>query len=162
MGNRAVIAFRGGCTPTAECIYLHWNGGRASIEGFLTAAKKLHICPRLGPADNKRAITQLGHLIAYFFFGLDLGTTVYIEPVWDAMIDNGDQGMFLIDDQFNIVGRLFNEGDEEFNPSKTAFIIDTITARAPVFNDLPVARKHRPGDRLYDAIDHVRHLLNQA
>ena len=44
MGNRAVIAFVAddGTQDKDLClgIYLHWNGGRDSVEGFLEYAKK--------------------------------------------------------------------------------------------------------------------------
>jgi len=37
MGNRAVITQS--TADSAPAIYLHWNGGRASIDGFLQAAR---------------------------------------------------------------------------------------------------------------------------
>ena len=41
MGNRAVIAFEqnGKQDKNSVGIYLHWNGGRDSVEGFLQTAK---------------------------------------------------------------------------------------------------------------------------
>ena len=41
MGNRAVIT--ASTAPDAPSIYLHWNGGRDSVEGFLKAARDLSI-----------------------------------------------------------------------------------------------------------------------
>ena len=36
MGNRAVIAYREEGVPKEQstAIYVHWNGGRDSVEGF--------------------------------------------------------------------------------------------------------------------------------
>ena len=162
MGNRAVIAFQTGCTPQSKCIYLHWNGGRASVEGFLQAAKQLNIQPRQGPADTERAITQLATLIAQFFFGCRVGTTVYIEELRYADCDNGDNGLYLIDNQFNIVERRFSSSYEKTEPDKTSAIVDLITSRAPIFNDPPCLRKHRPEDREYDVLDHINYMLKNA
>jgi len=39
MGNRAVVCFDE-YNDDAIGIYLHWNGGRDSVEAFLMAAKK--------------------------------------------------------------------------------------------------------------------------
>ena len=48
MGNRAVLQFKhrnqyNNKVETLPSIYLHWNGGRASVEAFLDVAKKLNI-----------------------------------------------------------------------------------------------------------------------
>ena len=47
MGNRAIIALVDSDFDTgdldAPAIYLHWNGGRASVQAFLNVAKKLEI-----------------------------------------------------------------------------------------------------------------------
>ena len=46
MGNRAVIT-----TPDKKIgVYLHWNGGRDSVEGFLQTCKKI----RLSPAGTRQ------------------------------------------------------------------------------------------------------------
>ena len=62
MGNRAVIAFEN--KPDAVGIYLHWNGGRNSVEGFLEAGKEVCL---LG--DHPYAMAQLVQLIGQFFGG---------------------------------------------------------------------------------------------
>jgi len=40
MGNRAVITTAPYSTSNVG-IYVHWNGGRASVEGFLKACREL-------------------------------------------------------------------------------------------------------------------------
>ena len=39
MGNRAIITTKEGYQNNGAGIYLHWNGGRDSVEGFLLYAK---------------------------------------------------------------------------------------------------------------------------
>jgi hypothetical protein len=51
MGNRALLTFS--TEPTAPAIYLHWNGGRASVLGFLKAARQLGIT-----ADNDEELMR--------------------------------------------------------------------------------------------------------
>ena len=45
MGNRAIISYRedGQDKQLAPSIYLHWNGGRDSVEAFLEASQTLGI-----------------------------------------------------------------------------------------------------------------------
>lgn len=137
MGNRAVIAFVG-ATKGSACIYLHWNGGRASVEAFLAAARDLNICHldrSWGLIDQARAMDQLGTLVARNFFGHDIGFTVYVEDFGVTDKDNGDNGVYLIDDKFFICGRLHAPRREEVNGEKTKAIFDRIVERAPIFND---------------------------
>jgi len=133
MGNRAVITFS--TASTAPAIYLHWNGGRASVEGFLEAAKTL------GLRSNRwteTTVNQLAELIAHHFFGVDVGMTVYRQKYGQTDRDNGDNGVYLLDNKLNIK-RLhmptYQPFEEETNPKKTADIVQTITSRAPIFND---------------------------
>lgn len=125
MGNRAVIAFRE--TKTAPCIYVHWNGGRASVEAFLAAARDLGIRHIDNPAEF---FPRLKSVILSF-----LGGSVYLETYGSADRDNWDNGVFLIDADLNIRGRRFARGSEEINPEKTASIRADIVARHANFND---------------------------
>jgi len=56
MGNRAVVVFDE-FKPESEAaaIYLHWNGGRDSIEGYLKATRIL-MGGRLGDGAYARTI----------------------------------------------------------------------------------------------------------
>lgn len=98
MGNRAVIAFK--ASPQIG-IYVHWNGGRESVEAFLRATKE-----RVGPSshDPQRALARLTETIARFFSDGD-GLCVYVGLMCQLDTDNGDNGTFWIGDRWNIVER---------------------------------------------------------
>jgi len=134
MGNRAVITFS--TASSAPAIYLHWNGGRASVEGFLTAAKQLGLRSNRWTLDT---VDSLAELIARHFFGVDVGFTVYRQKYGQTDRDNGDNGVYVLDNNLNIKKRLhmpsYQPFKEETNPEKTADIVETITSRAPIFND---------------------------
>ena len=139
MGNRAVIVFQGQRYRLSSlCVQLQWNGGRASIEGFLQAARQLNIRrPRREDThDHDRAIRQLGHLIGTYFFGYGVGFTTYVLPYADAHRNNRDNGVYVINADFEIVERLHaGHNLEEWNAEKTEAICQHITQRAPIFND---------------------------
>jgi hypothetical protein len=136
MGNRAVITYRR--HPAAPCVYLHWNGGRASVEGFLEAARRLGL--RHVGADDAAFFDRFAGLVARHFFGCEVGFTVYRHRLGQADRNNGDNGVFRIDDELQIVGREFAPRVEEVNPGKTRDIVELIVARAPVFNFGPEGR----------------------
>lgn len=137
MGNRAVVTF--GTTKFSPCIYLHWNGGRASVEGFLNAVKALRINPpdaRWGLVDEERFMEQAAKVIGPWFFGNDPGFTIYLEKYGSADSDNGNNGTYILDrSTLGIKSRRFRQDSEEINPAKTAHITEQILARAPIFND---------------------------
>lgn len=111
MGNRAVISFTN--TSSSPCVYVHWNGGRASIEGFLRAAKRVNLAPD---------IAELHKLIKGF-----IGSSAYLQNVGRSDCNNGDNGQYLISDDWRITGRLHSKNHEEINPEKTTSIaIDCI------------------------------------
>lgn len=139
MGNRAVITF--GQDVNSPCIYLHWNGGRASVEAFLLAARHLGLrgCPEAGHGlAGKHAeamvLDDLAGIIGRHYFGHDVGYTVYREQYGRTDKDNGDNGVYLLNRDLTIGGRLYSRG-EETNATKTAEIFASIVQRAPVFND---------------------------
>lgn len=108
MGNRAVVAFTQHPSKSTPVIYLHWNGGRASIEGFLAAAKELDI----------HEIRAFGAMIKPWM------DSVYDETYGRAHTDNWDNGVYLVDAKsLEIVGRRFmRDCGEEVNPEKSAEI----------------------------------------
>lgn len=129
MGNRAVITFD--THDEAPCIYLHWNGGRASVEAFLHAAKLLQITlPDDLPLGKAKtwAMDRLAQLLAHRFFGCEVGTTVYRTTYGRADTDNWDNGVYIVDIYWDIVGRLFQPYPDELDALKTAEICDTIVA----------------------------------
>ena len=132
MGNRAVITF---ATHTnAPAIYLHWNGGRASVEGFLSAARQLGLRHARTPQAQTDALDQLAEMLARHYFRCNVGMTVYRLHYAGSDRDNGDNGTYLLGKDLTIIERLFKPRADEINHAKTAAIIEQITAAAPIFN----------------------------
>jgi hypothetical protein len=96
MGNRAVIT-----TEAKDLgVYLHWNGGRDSVEAFLLYCKlKGYRCPE----NDNYGWARLCQVIGNFFGdGLSVGIDKY-----DRLdTDNGDNGTYIIKD-WQIVGKEF-------------------------------------------------------
>jgi len=89
MGNRAVITFDD-YTPEGVGLYLHWNGGRGSIEGFLKATRIL-MEGRVSDGVYSRA--RLTQVIGTFFGGnLSFGMGACKE-----LDCTGDNGVFIVD-----------------------------------------------------------------
>ena len=103
MGNRAVIKTESGRFG----IYLHWNGGRDSVEAFLTYCKMRGF---RAPEQDGYGWARLAQVIGNFFGG---GTSIGIcETGGD---DDGkwcDNGAYIIRD-WEIVGRENFDGPEQ-------------------------------------------------
>ena len=101
MGNRAVISFKCEGVPKeySPSIYLHWNGGRDSIEGFLKAHEKANF------RNGAYGIARLIQLITNWFGGgLCVGVGVYSQ----MDTDNFDNGVYWVCSKtFKIVEREF-------------------------------------------------------
>ena len=132
MGNRAVITFS--TYTNAPAIYLHWNGGRASVEGFLSAARQLGLRHAPTAAAQTQALDQLAELLARHYFRCNVGMTVYRLHYAGSDRDNGDNGTYLLGRDLSIIERLYKPGPDEINPAKSAAIAERITATAPAFN----------------------------
>lgn len=119
MGNRAVISFSE--RKSAPSIYLHWNGGRASVEGFLEGCRRGGY-KATGDADKDTQF--IARAIAPFFMqNWGIRMTVYEQPVGRADRDNGDNGWYIIDQKtLEIVKRIHRRYEEEVSPGKTASI----------------------------------------
>lgn len=109
MGNRAVITTEKGwlCKENNLGIYLHWNGGRDSVEAFLTYCKMKGY--RTPESDNY-GWASLGAVITNFF-GAD-GTSIGIDIVSRLDCNNFDNGVYIIKD-WEIIDRKFFEGREQ-------------------------------------------------
>ena len=107
MGNRAVISFKCEGVPKeySPSIYLHWNGGRDSIEGFLKAHEKATF--RNGDYGIARLIQLITNL---FGGGLCVGVGVYSQ----MDTDNFDNGVYWVCSKtFKIVEREFKRQKEQ-------------------------------------------------
>jgi hypothetical protein len=123
MGNRAVIQF--GTEDTAPAVYLHWNGGRASVKAFLAAARELGVRD-----DPEYACARLSQIIGNWFGGtLSLGAGA----ASDLDRDNYDNGTYVVYG-WQIVDRLFFAGDEDIDPASTAEILrQVLEINRPIF-----------------------------
>jgi hypothetical protein len=124
MGNRAVITESK--ADNAPAIYLHWNGGRASVEAFLTAARQTGQYSGRTMAER---MDKFATLLARHFFECEIGQTVYRMPYGQTDRDNWDNGVYVISDRGEIIGREFFEGTEEINAEKTESIRSDIVAK---------------------------------
>ena len=115
MGNRAVITKVNNDNPNYEYangdqvgIYLHWNGGYDSVNAFLTYCKLKGF--RGVETDESYAWARLTQVIANFFGG---GLSVGIDILKHLDCDNYDNGVYLINDKWEIVDRRYYEGEEQ-------------------------------------------------
>lgn len=102
MGNRAVIT-----TPAKKVgIYLHWNGGRDSVQAFL---KYCELQGFRSPEYDNYGWSRLCQVIGNFFGG---STSIGIDEYYKLDTDNYDNGVYIIEN-WKIVGREFFEGTEQ-------------------------------------------------
>lgn len=86
MGNRAFIKFQGLNTG----IYLHWNGGRDSVEPFLEYCRLKDYRP------DDYGVARMCQVIGNFFGGgLSLGV-MSTKGMSNADLDSGDNGVYIV------------------------------------------------------------------
>ena len=120
MGNRAVIAFKSEhiAKEDSPAIYLHWNGGRDSVEAYLAAAKILGIRWN----DPTYCIARLTQIIGNSFGGyLSLGVGCFK----NLDTNNYDNGVYWIADG-EIVEREFFEGKEQNQHNYDEFVAEIV------------------------------------
>ena len=109
MGNRAVITASLSNDPQTSNdigIYLHWNGGRDSVEAFLEYCKRRGFRP---PDQDNYGWARLCQVIANYFGG-DLSIGVDLCRNLDC--DNYDNGVYVIHG-WDIIGRHYFEREEQ-------------------------------------------------
>jgi hypothetical protein len=94
MGNRAVVTVKGSSTG----VYLHWNGGKESVNGFLRAAKDLGV--RAPSGDTSYFYARFIQIVGNFFGG---ALSVGVDSLDNLDTDNGDNGTFIVDSNFKII-----------------------------------------------------------
>lgn len=98
MGNSAVITTRENYENNGIGVYVHWNGGRDSVEAFLEYCRLRHFhFPEIDP----RGWARLVQVIANYFGG---NLSVGVEDMDRLNTDMADHGVFLIQG-WRIVGR---------------------------------------------------------
>lgn len=108
MGNRAVITTRENFDNNGVGVYLHWNGGRDSVNAFLTyCAIKGYRAPEKDCYGWARLCQVIGN---YFGGELSLG----IDVVKHLDCDNWDNGTYIIEN-WQIVDREYFDKGEQSN-----------------------------------------------
>ena len=108
MGNRAVITIKEDNTPQEDwqSLYLHWNGGRDTVEPLLHVAKLYEVrCQD----DPNYAIARLSQIMGNYFGGtLSLGVGTYKQ----LHTNNYDNGVYVVQN-WEIVDREFEPPCEQ-------------------------------------------------
>ena len=117
MGNRAVITTEENLRMMKGIgIYLHWNGGFSSVEGFLEYCRlRSFRTPEKDDYGWARLCQVIGN-----FIGAD-GCSVGVDDIDRLDVNNGDNGTYFIKD-WKIVGRKFNEHPEQKDYPLMAFL----------------------------------------
>lgn len=143
MGNRAVITTR----DKKIGVYLHWNGGRDSVEGFLAYCKlKGYRCPEKDNYGWARLCQVLGN-----FFGGDCSVGIGLYDTLDR--DNGDNGVYIIEN-WEIV-------DREFGPSYEQQVypldemLEHINSKMPEEEQIDVYERFTPRERLLKQLEQL-------
>lgn len=131
MGNRAVVTFSNmngiekhivresdgkafnlkgfvEANPDKVGVYLHWNGGNDSITAFCEVCKRLKF---RGPASDCYGVARFVQVVANFF-GQD-GLSVGVDTLSRLDCDNWDNGVYVVNDTWEIIGREFHDGAEQ-------------------------------------------------
>jgi hypothetical protein len=126
MGNRAVIVFDE-YAPTSKqtALYLHWNGGRDSVEAYLKATRILMHSRGVDPSYARARFVQV---IGMFIGGnMSFGLNSI-----DHLGDQGDNGIYVIDSETLTIkdrpGYTWEEQDEYDLNEFTNEIINRINA----------------------------------
>ena len=126
MGNRALIIGNGASVG----IYLHWNGGRDSVEAFLRWAELSKL-----PSLENRGEIALAAVIANFF-GND-GNCISLETVDRANLEASapwDNGIYVVEEH-KIVERINPRQPEQRSHDLTEMLI-FIDSRQPEHDQL--------------------------
>ena len=108
MGNRAVITIKEDNRPQEDwqSLYLHWNGGRDTVEPLLHVAKLYGVRCQ---ADPSYAIARLSQIMGNYIGGtLSLGVGTYKQ----LDTNNFDNGVYVVQD-WEIVDREFEPPYEQ-------------------------------------------------
>lgn len=126
MGNRCVIA-----TEKKDlAVYLHWNGGRDSVEGFLEYCRRMNF---RAPESDSYGWARLVQVIANFFGGDGLSIGIDRFENLDGVGD--DNGNYIIKD-WKIVKREHFHGIEQ-NSHSLEYMLEAIEKAQPDDMKLP-------------------------
>ena len=129
MGNRAVITIKENDVPKEDwnSLYVHWNGGRDSVEPFLHVAKLYGI--RCND-DSSYAIARLSQLIGNTLGGtLSLGVGAY-----KCLDTQSDNGVYVVED-WEIVEREYPSWCNDDFEEQSEYNFDEFVAEIRSMND---------------------------
>jgi len=108
MGNRAVITTACGNAKNSDKlgVYLHWNGGRDSVEAFLAYCKLQNF--RL-PETDSYGWARLCQVVGNYFGG---STSIGVDVCHRLDCNNHDNGVYIVRD-WEIVDRQYFSGFEQ-------------------------------------------------
>ena len=98
-------------------IYLHWNGGRDSVEAFL---KYCELKGYRSPTSDNYGWARLCQVIGNIFGG---STSIGIDVVNNLDCDNWDNGVYIIEG-WEIVDRKYNRYEEQMNYKLEDMLMD--------------------------------------
>ena len=129
MGNRAVIGWvdrQGGFNPGSVGVYLHWNGGRDSVEAFLAYCEA---CGFRSPSEDDYGVARFVQVVCNFFGSSGGGLSVGVNRIDRLDADNGDNGLYVCR-SWNIVERRhFNQEEQNVYPLEG--MLNEINQRQP-------------------------------
>lgn len=125
MGNRAVITTKENFENNGVGVYVHWNGGRDSVEAFL---KYCELRGFRSPDTDNYGWARLVQVIANFMGGE--GLSVGIDTVDHLDCDNYDNGVYIIEGWEIVDRKYFEGGEQDYYPLED--MLDAIDETQPV------------------------------
>ena len=159
MGNRAVItASKSKDVKKSKAIgvYVHWNGGRDSVEAFL---KYCELKKYRSPGEDNFGWARLCQVIGNYFGGTD---SVGIGLCEELDCDNYDNGVYIIKG-WKIVGRQYHDGAEQhyYNLLKMLIDIDKAQPTKEQLGEERIKTLLAEEEKRTDAIFRKRRLSNE-
>ena len=145
MGNRAVITSKEYLTnPDTIGVYLHWNGGRDSVQAFLLYCKAKGYRP---PDEDCYGWARLCQVVGNYFGG---GLSIGIDACSRLDCDNWDNGVYIVK-SWEIVGRKFAPTQEQDQYDLLEMLRDINRAQPP--------KEQLPDEDLQRAVEEFRNPL---
>lgn len=145
MGNRAVITTK----DKKIGVYLHWNGGRDSVEAFLKYCDLKGYRP---PEYDCYGWARLCQVIGNFFGG---GLSLGIDQYDRLDKDNGDNGVYVIEN-WKIIDRLYHDYPEQ-REYKLVSMLKSINEAQPEDEQLPTEEIEKLNTEKIEKLDEENH-----
>ena len=139
MGNRCVITTEKDFRQKGLGVYLHWNGGLASVRGFTEYCRLRGFA---APDKSSYGYSRLCQVIGNFM-GAD-GSSIGIGKMEELDTDNGDNGTYILNG-WKIIARRYFTGKEQDDYPLMDFL-ETLDSVQP--------EAHRLGDEMIACLMH--------